>query len=109
MVMIHYITTIYRHIMAMGIQHLHTSLNCRCLVVQMKGKTVEVVERKNVLHTRTPTKSTRSFYGTMDYIESPDIEKEVKRLLRMDSTAIRVRILSSDLYYFEEFYLLFEL
>ncbi|XP_033110633.1 uncharacterized protein LOC117111725 isoform X4 [Anneissia japonica] len=81
----------------------------RCLVVQMKGKTVEVVERKNVLHTRTPTKSTRSFYGTMDYIESPDIEKEVKRLLRMDSTAIRVRILSSVLYYFEEFYLLFKL
>ncbi|XP_033098218.1 transcription initiation factor TFIID subunit 7-like isoform X2 [Anneissia japonica] len=57
----------------------------------MKEKTVEVVERKKILRTRTPAKSTRNFYGITDYIESPDIEKEVKRLLRMDSTAIRVR------------------
>ena len=28
------------------------------------------------------------------YIEAPDVEEEVKRLLRMDSTAIKIRILS---------------
>ena len=27
----------------------------------------------------------------MQYIEAPDVEEEVKRLLRMDSTAIKIR------------------
>ncbi|XP_033112636.1 transcription initiation factor TFIID subunit 7-like [Anneissia japonica] len=64
---------------------------CQMLGCSNEGEDSGSGREEKVLHTRTPTKSTRSFYGTMDYIESPDIEKEVKRLLRMDSTAIRIR------------------
>lgn len=34
-----------------------------------------------------------SFFSLAQYIESPDVEKEVKRLLSTDAEAVSVRIL----------------
>lgn len=44
--------------------------------------------------TRHLTVSLFSFPSLAQYIESPDVEKEVKRLLSTDAEAVSVRILS---------------
>lgn len=73
------------------VQPLPFVFECECVCEREGERQRQKVREMEANATRNPTSFSLSL--SSQYIESPDVEKEVKRLLSTDAEAVSVRIL----------------